>query len=812
MKISYNWLKSYLNIDLPADTVARHLTFCGLEVEGVETVESVKGGLRGLVVGEVKTCVRHPNADKLSLTTVDVGGETPLSIVCGAPNVAAGQKVIVATVGTTVYPLSGEPFEIKKSKIRGEVSEGMICAEDEIGMGASHAGILVLPADTPVGKSVREYFGVTDDVVFEIGLTPNRVDAASHIGVARDLAAVLRTEHPGLELAVELPSHDGFPQVAAAGPIRVDVRDAAACPRYSGLTIEGVTVTESPDWLKTRLKAIGVGPINNVVDVTNFVLHECGQPLHAFDADTIRGGTIVVRRANAGEKFVTLDGVERTLSADNLMICDTEKPLCMAGVFGGLHSGISEKTTNVFLESAYFAPGSVRKTAKEHGLKTDSSFRFERGADPNQTLWALKRAAQLICEVAGGSIRSAVTDTYPQPIAPARVELRFDYLNRFAGAAIPEHDVRRILADLGFAVESNEGGLRLEVPTNKVDVTRPVDVVEEVLRIYGYNRIPLPAKLSVSLPSIVGFDADSLQAAISAFLASNGFFELFTNSLTKEQYAERPSVKAEEAVRLLNPLSGDLGMLRLDMLPTGLEAIAWNRNRKQADVRFYEFGKSYHKLDGQYTERRHLALYLCGRKHEPAWNAPEEAAGFFYLKAMVEQLLQRCGIDKTKWKEQPTDHPELAQGLAWTAGEKTLVRFGMVKRSVAKQFDIQAEVAYADIDWDLLLQRAKKKPVKSTELSKFPPVRRDLSMVLDRTVSYAQLEALAFKTEKKLLRSLNLFDVYEGDKIEAGKKSYAISFLLQDDTQTLTDQQIDKVMERLMSSFEGELGAVIRRA
>ena len=383
MKISYNWLKSYLNIDLPADTVARHLTFCGLEVEGVETVESVKGGLRGLVVGEVKTCVRHPNADKLSLTTVDVGGETPLSIVCGAPNVAAGQKVIVATVGTTVYPLSGEPFEIKKSKIRGEVSEGMICAEDEIGMGASHAGILVLPADTPVGKSVREYFGVTDDVVFEIGLTPNRVDAASHIGVARDLAAVLRTEHPGLELAVELPSHDGFPQVATAGPIRVDVRDAAACPRYSGLTIEGVTVSESPDWLKTRLKAIGIGPINNVVDVTNFVLHECGQPLHAFDADTIRGGTIVVRTANAGEGFVTLDGVERTLSADNLMICDTEKPLCMAGVFGGLHSGISEKTTNVFLESAYFAPGSVRKTAKEHGLKTDSSFRFERGADPN---------------------------------------------------------------------------------------------------------------------------------------------------------------------------------------------------------------------------------------------------------------------------------------------------------------------------------------------------------------------------------------------------------------------------------------------
>lgn len=812
MKISYHWLKSYLQIDLPAETVARHLTFCGLEVEGFETVESVKGGLRGLVVGEVKTCVRHPNADKLSLTTVDVGGEALLSIVCGAPNVAAGQKVVVATVGTTVHPLSGEPFEIKKSKIRGELSEGMLCAEDEIGLGRSHAGILVLPPDTPVGKTLRAHFGVTDDTVFEIGLTPNRVDAASHLGVARDLAAVLRTEHPGLALAVEPPSVAAFPAVNTPGPITVEVRDAEACPRYSGLTIEGVRVGESPDWLKARLKAIGVGPINNVVDVTNFVLHECGHPLHAFDADTIGGKRVVVRTAAAGEKFVTLDGVERTLSADNLMICDAERPLCLAGVFGGLQSGISEQTVNVFLESAYFAPGSVRKTAKEHGLKTDSSFRFERGADPNNTLWALQRAALLICEVAGGTVRSAITDTYPVPIAPAAIDFDYAYLDRFSGLEVPRADVRRILLDLGFTLEAETpAGLRLRVPTNKVDVTRPVDVVEEVLRIYGYNRVPLPAKLSVSLPAIVGFDGDALEATLAGYLAAQGFFELFTNSLTREEYAARPSVASDEAVRLLNPLSAELGILRLDMLPTGLEAIAWNRNRKQPDVRFFEFGKTYHKQDGKYIACRHLALYASGRKAEPAWNAPEQPAGFFYLKAVVEQLLQRCGIDKSKWKEQPAEHPELAQGLAWTAGEKTLVRFGMVKRSMAKQFDIQGEVAYADLDWDLLLQRAKKKPVRSTELSRFPQVRRDLSMQLDQAVSYAQVEALAFRTEKKLLRSINLFDVYAGDKIEAGKKSYAISFILQDDTQTLTDPQIDKVMDRLMGAMEKELGAVIRR-
>lgn len=812
MKISYNWLKSYLPVNLPADEVAALLTNCGLEVEATDTYQTIKGGLAGLVIGEVKTCQRHPNADKLSLTTVDIGTGTDLQIVCGAPNVAAGQRVVVAPVGTTVHPTSGESFEIKKSKIRGELSEGMICAEDEIGMGTSHAGILVLPADAPVGLAVKNYFNVDDDIVFEIGLTPNRVDAASHIGVAKDLAAILnlRTESGGAK-TVQLPVVESCNKEADGLSIAVTIDDIVACPRYSGITICGVTVKDSPEWLQHRLKAIGIGPINNIVDITNFVLHECGQPLHAFDAEKVEGSNVVVRRAVEGEKFVTLDGVERTMLGTDLMICDVKKPMCIAGVFGGLNSGITSETKSVFLESAYFEPSAIRKTGKHHGLKTDASFRFERGADPSITSYALQRAVKLIQEIAGGKISSNIIDHYPSPVAPVTIDFSFDYLDRFTGQSIERSTIINILASLGMQPKHvTVDGCQLTIPTGKVDVTRPVDVVEEILRIYGYNNINVPAKMNVSLPAVTGFDVELLQDKVSDYLADNGCHELFSNSLTRSTYMEVPGNVAEEAVRLLNPLSQDLGVLRQDMLHSGLEAIQYNRNRRQQDLRFFEFGKTYRRKGDAYVESRHLSLFLSGNMHDESWYAKASAMDYYFLKAFVGNVLSICGIDQRKLTEQVVDHPFFASGVSWSIGERSLVSFGIVKRSLLRKFDVTVATCYADFNWDAVIKSAKKKPVQVVEIPKYPQVRRDLSMVIDAEVEFGRIQETAFKTERKLLRGVQLFDVYQGDKIEAGKKSYAVSFLLQDDQQTLTDQQIEKTMERLMAALSKEVGAIIR--
>ena len=816
MKISYNWLKEYLPVTNSVEETSYLLTHCGLEVENVEAFQSMKGGLEGLFVGEVKTCTKHPNADKLSLTTVDTGDGVLLPIVCGAPNIAAGQKVIVAKVGAKLFPVSGEPFEIKKSKIRGEVSEGMICAEDEIGLGTSHAGVMVLPEDTRVGMTAAEFFKVENDLVLEIGLTPNRADAASHFGVARDLHAVLLNKAIDTKQNVPdiiRPSVNQFSIDNKNLPIGVEIADAEACPRYSGITISDVKVHESPDWLKNRLKSIGVGPINNIVDITNYVLHECGQPLHAFDADEIKGGKVVVRSAKEGEKFVTLDNVERTLVPGNLMICNTENAMCIAGVFGGIGSGIKTSTTSVFLESAYFNPASVRKTSKHHGLKTDASFRFERGTDPEMTIYALKRAALLIREIAGGKISSDIVDIYPSTVKPHEINLNLDYLDRFSGDALDKNRVKNILTALGLEIISeNEKELLLRVPTFKVDVTRPVDVVEEILRVYGYNNIPIPSKLNMSLPAIVDFDRDRLINKVSDYLASNGFNEILSNSLSKSRYTELAGWNHEENVKIMNPLSQDLEILRRNMLYTGLEAIEYNRNRKHADLQLFEFGKSYSKTETGYSETYHLSLFATGKKTEERWNGTNSTLSFYFLKAYVENILAICGIKEGNLTSELYSDSFLSNGLTFKSGNKTLVTFGSIRKNQLKPFDISSEVFYADFDWDRLLKLAAKKPIQYTEVSKFPVVRRDLSMLIDRQMTYAQIEAIAYKTERKLLRELRLFDVYQGDKIEAGKKSYAVTFLLNDDEQTLTEKQIDKTMEKLMAALEKEAGAIIRKA
>ncbi len=816
MKISYNWLKQYLPINLDPADAARLLTGCGLEVEGIEDFQSMKGGLKGIVVGKVITCAKHPNADKLSLTTVDVGGGLILNIVCGAPNVSAGQKVVVALAGTKLYPTEGEPFEIKKSKIRGEASEGMICAEDEIGIGKSHAGIIVLPADATVGTTAKEYYNVEEDMVFEIGLTPNRADAASHIGVARDLKAVLENnQEPRAKrqekYEIVYPSTDQFKVENNDLKIQVEVKDSFACPRYSGVTISGIAVKESPQWLKNKLKAIGVQPINNIVDVTNYVLHECGQPLHAFDADQIKGKKIVVRNANAGEKFVTLDGIERTLTASNLMICNATEAMCIAGVFGGIKSGISEKTKNIFIESAYFNPASIRKTSKQHGMKTDASFRFERGTDPEIALFALKRAALLIQEIAGGNISSDIVDIYPEKNSARNVEYNLKSATALIGKEIRKEELKNILSSLNIIIQSeNEESLHLEIPTYKVDVTREVDVVEEVLRIYGYNKIEMPLKLSAALSYFPKHDADELQEKISDYLSSNGFMEMMNNTLSKQQYVDLQGVKEEVVVNVLNPLSQDLGVMRHTMLYSGLEAIAYNRNRQHGDLHFFEFGTTYHKTEKSFDEKLHLSLFVTGRKQDESWNADKGDVNFFYLKTYVQHILNRAGIDLSKLKEEANSNL-FSYGVTWKLNEKEVVNFGAVSKNNLKACDIASEVFYADFNWKTILKGAASNKVRYSEISKFPQVRRDLSMILNTDVTYGQIRDIAFHTEKILLKDINLFDVYAGDKIEAGKKSYAVSFILLDERQTLTDKTIDKMMNRLMEAFEKVIGASIRK-
>ncbi len=808
MKISYNWLKQFINIDWNAEKTGELLTDLGLEIEGIETYESVKGGLKGIVVGEVLTCEQHPNADRLKVTTVNIGEAEPVQIVCGAPNVAAGQKVPVATIGTTLYTAEGEAWKIKKGKIRGEESHGMICAEDELGLGESHDGIMVLDADLKVGTPAAEIFEVENDEVFEIGLTPNRADAMSHYGVARDLKAGLLQQDLNLELIS--PSVMSYHVDTRSLKVDVDVQDKDKCPRYCGVTISGVKVETSPSWLQNRLKAIGLSPINNIVDVTNYVLHELGQPLHAFDAAKITGNKVEVKTCEAGTKFTTLDEVERELHEDDLMICDAEKPMCIAGVFGGIDSGVTETTTNIFLESAYFDPVSVRKTAKRHGLNTDASFRFERGIDPNFTKYALKRAALLITEIAGGEITSDISDAYPNKIEDFQVVLSFDNAKRLIGQEIPKETIKSILTSLDIKINNvTEAGLGLTVPSFRNDVQREADVIEEILRVYGYNNIKTTEKLNASISNTSRFEDYKLQNVIGNQLASQGFFEIMANSLTSPKYVElSEQLNADHNVKMLNPLSNDLEVMRQSLLFSGLEAVSHNINRKRDDLKLFEFGKTYHQYSDNREEHKHLALFVTGNKAQERWNTQATPSDFFYLKGTIETVLERLGLNRLKSAPHKTDI--LSEGMSLSTGKKTLVEFGLVKKSVLKHFGISQNVLFADFNWDNVLDMAQHNKIKFTAIPKYPEVRRDFALLLDNSVTFDDIYTIAKQTEKQLLKAVNLFDVYEGKNLPAGKKSYAVSFTLQDENKTLNDKQIDKIMNKLQSNFENKLGAELR--
>lgn len=817
MEISYKWLAQFIDLPESPEITGQLLTATGLEVEHIDTIEALPGGLAGVVVGEVLTCEKHPDADKLSITTVDVGQDRPLSIVCGAPNVRAGQKVIVALVGATLYPSAGagspaEPFQIKKAKIRGAMSEGMICAEDEIGLGASHSGIIVLdPAiDLPNGTPAARYFNLEADYRIEIGLTPNRADAASHLGVARDLKAVLNRP-------LRWPAVDAFTVARTDFSMNVRVEDTEACPRYCGLTISGLTVGESPKWLKERLTSIGLTPINNVVDVTNFVCHDLGQPLHAFDADQISGNQVVIKTLPTGTPFVTLDGVERRLSATDLMICDAEKPMCIAGVFGGKTSGVKPTTTRIFLESAYFSPVSIRKTAQHHGLKTDASFRYERGTDPNMPLYALKRAALLLGEVAGGVVTSDITDLYPYPIADATVPVTYKNIDRLIGIRLDHTTIHQILTSLDIRTENQtETGFTALVPPYRVDVTREADVIEEILRIYGLDNVPLSTHLGAeSLSEFPKTDVNELQRRVSERLAANGFYELVTVSLTRPAYhdAIRDGLPGPD-VTLLNPLSEDLSVMRQSMLFSTLETLVYNGNRRQKDLKVFDFGKVYHqkpRVDGEpkkYAESYRLALAITGNRTAETWQQKAQPAVYHDLAAAVQTVLSSLRIKTVD--TQPADPVLFQYGLTYLVNQKPLVSLGLVQPRLARLVDMKQPVFYADFDWTALTKLYSNKVVYD-EVPRFPEVRRDLSLVLDKAVSFGQIRQTAVQAERKLLRSINVFDVYEGENLGADKKSYSVSFTLQDPAQTLTDTVIDKTMQRLMGAFERELDAVIRK-
>jgi phenylalanyl-tRNA synthetase beta chain len=821
MKISYNWLKRYTDVDLAPEEVARLLTTCGLEVESWEEFETVKGGLKGVIIGKVLECTRHPNADKLSLTKVDAGTGRLLSIVCGAPNVAAGQVVPVALVGTMIH-MGDKSFEIKEAKIRGEFSEGMICAEDELGLGIGHEGIMVLEdPKARIGMPASEYFRITSDIVFEIGLTPNRTDATSHIGVARDLVAVLNNRQDEKKYTLKWPDVSHFNVDNQDLDIPVVVEDPDACPRYSGVTVSGIKVGPSPAWLKNLLSAAGIRPINNVVDITNFVLMEVGQPLHAFDAKFIEGKKVVVRKARKGEKFTTLDEVERELTPEDLMICNVNHGMCIGGVFGGLTSGVTEGTTDIFLESAHFHPATIRKTSRYHGLQTDASFRFERGSDPNITLWALKRAAILVKQLAGGAISSEIKDVYPEPVGNKVVTITFKNVNRLIGKVIPPETVRSILADLGIqVVKEQPDGLVLSIPAFKVDVTREADVIEEILRIYGYDNVEMPENLRVSLSFAQRPDPEKVRNMVADLLISKGFTEIMNNSLTRSRYASNvPGFDTGKNVRILNPLSSDLDVMRQSLLFGGMETIIYNINRKTSDLEIFEFGRSY-AYDAQadtsknalraYREHDHLALWITGERHAESWNTHDGKVDFFDLKAAVDAILVRLGFDLLKLERTALEGGIYASGLSYGTREKVYVEFGQLDRKVLKVWDIRQEVYYADILWENILRALAGHEVSYREVPKFPEVRRDLALVLDREIPFADIEKTAYETERRLLKRVNLFDVYEGDKIPEGKKSYAISFILLDEEKTLTDTVIEKTMEKLLKVFGEKFGAVIR--
>lgn len=808
MKISYNWLKQFITIDWTAEKTSELLTDLGLEVEGLESFQSIKGGLQGIVVGHILTCKQHPNADRLKVTTVNVGAETPLSIVCGAPNVATGQKVAVATIGTTLYTTEGEAWTIKKGKIRGEESHGMLCAEDELGLGASHDGILILNDTLEVGSALAKHYEVENDLVFEIGLTPNRADAMSHYGTARDLMAGM-SQH-GIIAKLISPSVTAFHVDNRSLKVDVEIKDKLKAPRYCGLTISDIVVKESPQWLQNRLKAIGLSPINNIVDATNYVLHDLGQPLHAFDADRISGKKIIVKTVEAGTKFTTLDGIERTLHHEDLMICDSEKPLCIAGVFGGKNSGVSNDTNSIFLEAAYFNPVSIRKTAKRHALNTDASFRFERGIDPNITKYALKRAALLITEISGGNITSDLIDEYPKKIEDTQVFLSFEKTNQLIGNELSKETIKSILSALEIKVNNvTESGLGLTIPAYRNDVQREVDVIEEILRVYGYNNIEITNKLNASISNTSKFESYKVENIIANQLVGQGFYEIMNNSLTTDKYTSY-SEQLDEAhnVKIMNPLSIDLSVMRQSLIFSGLETVAFNINRQQSDLKLFEFGKTYHNFKDHKEEFNNLSIFVTGNKTEKRWNTKETPVNYFYLKGLITAVFERLGIQKLK--SSPLSNDVFNEGQQLSLGKHSLVEFGSLNNNTLKHFGISQAVFCANFNWDNLLKVINQKTIKFKEISKYPEVKRDFSLLINEDITFERIFKLAKQTENNFLKDINLFDVYTGDKLADGKKSYAVSFTLQDKNKTLTDVQIDKIMSKIQKRFESELSAELR--
>lgn len=815
MTISLNWLKSYLDIHLEPSRISELLTELGLEIEGMEEVESIRGGLRGVVTGVVTSCEKHPNADKLSLTKVDIGAGALLSIVCGAPNVATGQKVLVATSGTTLYPTGSEsPLVLKTAKVRGELSEGMICAADELGIGTDHSGIMVLPEDTPIGLPAADYFQVEKDVIFEIGLTPNRSDATNHIGVARDLAAALKINY-GHDGVVRLPSVEEFKVHQHSLPISVEVLNTDACPRYAGVCISGVRIEESPDWLKRRLQSIGIRAINNVVDITNFVLHEIGQPLHAFDYDTITDQKVVVQTLQEGTSFIGLDGVERKLSAEDLMICDgRDYGMCMGGVFGGISSGVKAETCNIFLESAHFSARFIRRSSMRHNLRTDAARVFEKGSDPNAVLYALKRAAMLICEIAGGQVASEVVDIYPQPVSPQQVTLRFNHVNRLIGGDIPKPELFEILdaLDMPRLAETDET-FTVTVPTSKAEVLREADVIEEILRIYGYNKVPIPAQIRTSAVEAPKPDGHALRNAVGDFLSAAGFHEMMALSLSESRYYRElwPHVEDDALVYIQNTSRSNLDIMRPTMVMSALEVARHNQNRQQNNLKLFEFGKTYRRKGEAIDEQAHLSLLLTGTRHAETWLEKEgRAADFYTLKGYCTQILARLGAGNCQ--ESVIEHPAFAYGIRYHRGERTLAELGKVSPSLSKAMDIKGEVFYADLYWDALVGAAGKQKIAYREVSKFPSVRRDLALIVETTIKFSDIAAIAGKVGKGLLKEVNLFDVYEHETaVGEGKKSCAVSFVFEDQARTLQDKDVEKIMDQLIRDYETKLGALIRR-
>lgn len=804
MKISLNWLKTFINIDLDNESLKDLLTDIGLEAEGIETFESLPGGLKGLIVAEVLTCEPHPDADKLKVTTINTGEGEPIQVVCGAPNVAAGQKVVLAPVGTTLYPQGYEPFEIKKAKIRGVVSNGMLCAEDEIGLGESHAGIIVLSEDTVVGTPVSQIYNIESDTVFEIGLTPNRTDAQSHYGVARDLSAALSFRN---QQDVAINKGSCHLEFKGASAVTVDVQDVKGAPRYAGVLIEGLKVEESPAWLQNRLKAIGLKPINNVVDATNYILHSYGQPLHAFDLTAIAGNKVVVKRATAGEKFVTLDHSEIELHEEDLMICNAEAPMCIAGVYGGANSGVKESTTAIFLESAYFHPTSIRKTSIRHGLRTEAAQHFEKGVDPLETVEVLKIAAQLIVEVAGGRIASEIIDISSQSFDKNIVELHPDKVRKLTGAPISNEEILKILQLLEIEADTSADVWTLKVPLYRADVTRDVDVVEDVLRIYGYNNVPIPTSIQAAIPIKKGVDKDQLYRTSANFLASNGFYEMLNNSLTRSKNIEG-WIAPENQVKLLSSINVELDILRPFMHASALEVLSYNINRSQKNLKLFEYGKTYQKDGDKYVEDLHLFLIITGEKLPTNWNTPSQKVDFYYLKGIAESLLNRLGIKHSALEEGADILHEYT--LTYQVGPTAVLTLGKLNSSIAKKWDIKQEVFIADFDWDKIAKLAAKAKAPKINVSRFPSIRRDLALLLDKNVKFTEVQDIALKFGKKQLREVGLFDVYEGDKIAQDKKSYAVSYIFRDDEKTMTDKDIDSIMSKMIEQYSKQLNATVR--